>query len=70
MPNYDIYERAKAEIEARRNAARAEADGRNEIVRAESAEIAKIDAELSTTGMLIFKTACMGGYRFFNISID
>lgn len=61
MPNYDIYEKAKAEIEARRNNARAEADGRNEIVRAESEEIAKIDAELSTTGMLIFKTACMGG---------
>ena len=61
MPNYDIFEKAKATIEARRNNARAEADGRNEIVRAESEEIAKIDAELSTTGMLIFKTACMGG---------
>ena len=61
MPNYDIYEKAKAEIEARRNSARAEADGRNEIVRAESEEIAAIDAELSTTGMLIFKTACLGG---------
>lgn len=61
MPNYDIYEKARATIEARRASARAEAEGRNEIVRAESEEIAKIDAELSTTGMLIFKTACMGG---------
>jgi DNA replication protein DnaC len=61
MPNYDIYEKAKATIEARRNNAIAEADGRNEIVRAESEEIAKIDEELATTGMLIFKTACMGG---------
>ena len=61
MPNYDIYEKAKATVEARRSAAIAEAEGRNEIVRSESEEIAKIDEELSTTGMLIFKTACMGG---------
>ena len=61
MPNYDIYEKAKAEIEARRSSARAEADSRAEILRSESEEIAKIDAELSTTGMLIFKTACSGG---------
>ena len=61
MSNYSIYEKAKATIEARRASARAEAEGRNEIVRAESEEIARIDAELATTGMLIFKTACMGG---------
>ena len=61
MPSYDIYQKAKAEIEARRNSARAEAESRNEIVRSESEEIAKIDAELATTGMLIFKTACSGG---------
>ena len=61
MASYDIYGRAKAEIEARRNSARSEAEARCEIVRAESEEIAKIDAELSTTGMLIFKTACNGG---------
>lgn len=61
MANYDIYEQARAEIEARRNSARASADARAEILRSESEEIAKIDSELSGTGMLIFKTACMGG---------
>lgn len=61
MPNYDIYERAKAEIERRRNEARAEAEARSEIVRSESPEINAIDEELSKTGMLIFKTAVSGG---------
>ena len=61
MPNNDIYTKAKAEIDRRRNAARAEAEGRNEILRSESDEISQIDAELSKTGMLIFKTACTGG---------
>ena len=61
MPNNDIYSNAKNEIDRRRNAARAEAEGRNEILRAESDEIAAIDLELSKTGMLIFKTACTGG---------
>ena len=60
MSNY-IYEKAKAEIEARRNRARADADFRSELIREKSPEEAKIDAELSTTGMLIFKTACSGG---------
>ena len=60
MSNY-IYEKAKAEIEARRNRARADADFRSELIREKSPEVAKIDAELSTTGMLIFKTACSGG---------
>lgn len=61
MSNYSLYEKARAEIDARRNAARAEADGRNEIVRAESEEIREIDAELQNTGLLIFKTAVEGG---------
>lgn len=61
MSNYDIYAKAKAEIEARRSGARAQAEDRCEILRSESEEIAKIDAELSGTGMLIFKTACLGG---------
>ena len=61
MSNQSIYEKAKAEIDARRAAARSQADGRCELVRAESEEIAKIDAELRGTGMLIFKTACQGG---------
>lgn len=57
----EIYERAKAEIERRRSEAVATAEQRCEILRAESEEIAKIDAKLSKTGMLIFKTACEGG---------
>ncbi len=61
MSNYSVIERAKAEIEARRNHARAEADYRSEIIRDLSPEVEKIDAELSKTGMLIFKTACDGG---------
>ena len=61
MSSYTLYEKARAEIDARRNAARAEADGRNEIVRAESDEIREIDAELQGTGLLIFKTAVEGG---------
>ena len=61
MSNYSIYQSAKAEIEARRSRARAEADYRSGLIRDKSPEVAKIDAELSTTGMLIFKTACSGG---------
>ena len=58
MANIDIFERAKAEITTRRESARAEADGRAEILRSESAEIARIDAELSTTGLQLMKAAC------------
>ncbi len=61
MSAYNIYQKAKAEIEARRNAAIMEADMRNELVRSESDEIREIDAELTKTGMLIFKTAVEGG---------
>lgn len=61
MANIDIFERAKAEITNRRESARAEADGRAEILRSESEEIAKIDAELSTTGLQLMKAACYGG---------
>ena len=61
MSDYNIYQKAKAEVEARRNAARADADLRNELVRSESEEIRKIDEELTKTGMLIFKTAVEGG---------
>ena len=61
MADYSIYQRAKAEIEARRNSAIAEAEMRNELVRSESEEIREIDAELTKTAMLIFKTAVEGG---------
>ena len=60
MANKEIFERAKAEIDARREAARAQADDRAEILRGESEEIAKIDAELSTTGLQLFRAACFG----------
>ena len=60
MPSYDIYDKARAEIDRRRNEARATAEMRNEILRGESEEIAEIDRELSKTGMLIFKAACEG----------
>ena len=61
MSYYSIQEKARAEIENRRNSARAEADYRSEIIRSMSDEVASIDEELSKTGMLIFKTACSGG---------
>ena len=61
MSYYSIQEKARAEIENRRNTARAEADYRSEIIRSMSEEVAEIDEELSKTGMLIFKTACSGG---------
>lgn len=61
MSNYEIIRRAKAEIENRRSSAEADAEARNEHLRALSNEIKDIDIELSGTGMLIFKTACSGG---------
>ena len=61
MAEYSVYQKAKAEVEARRAAAIADAEMRNELVRSESEEIRTIDAELSRTAMLIFKTAVEGG---------
>lgn len=61
MPNYDIYRKAKEEIEARRAHALTQSEDRAEILRSLSDEIAEIDKELAGTGMLIFKTACHGG---------
>lgn len=61
MAEYSVYQKAKAEVEARRATAIADAEMRNELVRSESEEIRTIDAELSRTAMLIFKTAVEGG---------
>ena len=61
MYSYDNFSKVKEDIENRRLAALAEADGRNEILRSESEEIAKIDEELSGTGLALFKTAIAGG---------
>ena len=61
MYNYENYTKVKEEIERRRTEARAKADYRSDLLRSRSPEIAKIDEELSGTGLLLFKTACAGG---------
>lgn len=55
------YKKVKDEIENRRLSAVATAELHNEEVRERSAEIRKIDEELTRTGLAIFRTACMGG---------
>ncbi len=60
MYNYENYTQVKAEIERRRINAEAEADRRCAEVREKSAEIEAIDAELSGTGMRLFKAALSG----------
>lgn len=61
MYNYENYTSVRQQIEKRRVEARAEADFRSARLRALSPEIAKIDEELSGTGLLLFRTACSGG---------
>lgn len=61
MYNYENYHKVKEEIEAKRRQAIATADARSEKLREESEIIREIDRELSSTGILIFKTACAGG---------
>ena len=61
MYSYENYSKVKEKIEKRRTDARAEADYRSITLREESPEIAQIDATLSKTGLLLFKTACSGG---------
>ena len=61
MYSYENYAKVKAEIESRRTSAIAMADAHSEQMRQMSDEIARIDAELSGTGLLLFKTACSGG---------
>ena len=61
MYSYENYHKVKEEIETRRLASIAEADARCVKARALSPEISEIDAELSGTGLLIFKTAISGG---------
>ena len=60
MYGYDNYRKVKDEIEKKRLSAIAIADARNEMLRVESDEIKKIDAELVKTGLSIFKAACEG----------
>ena len=61
MYGYDNYQKVKREIEERRLSAIAEADARNNELRAESDEIREREKELVGTGLLLFKTACAGG---------
>ena len=61
MYTRENYALAKAEIEKRRLDAISTAEERNRDLALESDEIRIIDKELSGTGLLLFKTACMGG---------
>ena len=61
MYSHSNYQKAKEIIESRRTSAVALADSRNEELRRISPEIREIDAELTGTGLLLFKTACSGG---------
>lgn len=61
MYTRENYAAAKAEIEKRRLDAISTAEERNAELALESEEIRAIDKELSGTGLLLFKTACMGG---------
>jgi DNA replication protein DnaC len=61
MYSYENYDKVKFELERRRRAAVAEADARSADLRERSPELREIDAELSGTGLLLFKTACSGG---------
>ncbi len=61
MYSRENYQEAKTEIEGRRKNAIATAEARNRALAIESEEIERIDAELSKTGLLLFKTACSGG---------
>lgn len=60
MYTRENYALAKAEIEKRRLDAISTAEERNQDLALESDEIRAIDKELSGTGLLLFRTACMG----------
>ena len=61
MYTRENYAASKAEIEKRRLDAIATAEERNRELALVSPEIREIDKELSGTGLLLFKTACLGG---------
>ncbi len=60
MVNVNTYAKVRDMIEARRLAAVGEADRRNAEVRLASPEIARIDDELSKTGLHLFRAALAG----------
>ena len=61
MYSRENYAKVKEILEARRQNAASSADERNREVAQRSPDIRTIDAELRTTGLLLFKTACNGG---------
>lgn len=61
MYSYENYSKVKENIEKRRFEAIRIADEKTARLHLESAELARIDRELSGTGLLLFKTACEGG---------
>ena len=61
MYTRENYIDAKAEIDARRNSARALADERSAELAIISPKIRRIDEELRGTGLELFKVACSGG---------
>lgn len=61
MYGYDNYQRVKEIIAERRQTAIAEADARNLDLREKNEDIRLIDRELVSTGLRLFKEACVGG---------
>ncbi len=61
MYSRDNFRLVKEEIESRRVRAESEATLRSEELGRKYPEIAKIDKELTGTGLLLFRTACEGG---------
>ena len=61
MFDREIIHKVKLERENRRTEAIATAEEHNRELRSTSEEIAQIDAELTKTGLLLFRTACAGG---------
>ena len=61
MYGYDNYQKVKERLEKRRESAIREAEARDAELRLESRQIREVDAELTGTGLLLFKTACAGG---------
>ena len=60
MYTRENYAKAKAEIEKRRLDAISLAEERNAELAFESDEIRRIDKELKSTGLNLFRSACMG----------
>ena len=60
MYSYETYAKVKEELAKRRQQAISEADRRSEKLRMESDTVRAIDAELSATGVSLFKAACRG----------